>query len=389
MTLLEIQERLRESIDSSFPGAFWVTAEISSLSTRANNHCYIDLVQTDGGRVVASARAIVWANRWWSLSAFFQSETGSSLQPGLSVLVQVKVGYSPVYGLSFVINDIDPQYTLGDQEAQKRKTIERLENEGRMDRQKELCVSDLPRRLAVISSETGAGYGDFMKHLSENARGFTFATELFPAMMQGGRCPESVAEAIAAVEASGRTFDAVVLMRGGGANMDLACFDAYEMCAAIADCSLPVLSAVGHERDHHVCDMVACRNYKTPTALADAIIAAITAEDDRIADYTVRLKLAFKGKLALMEGGLARMMDRIGSSSKRLVAVNQARLDLLETRIRAADPRAIISRGYALALDGSGRVVRNASALHGGDSMSLMFADGTVRAKVDYVELKS
>ena len=358
--LLELQTMLREELEVSFPDRVWVRAEIASLQAKANGHCYLDLSQSEGGRIVAKAKAVVWRSRYLPLRAYFREATGGDLAAGMEVLLRVQVGYSELYGLSLTVDEIEPRFTLGAAELQRRKTLEKLEADGLLDRQKNLEPVLLPYRLAVISARDAAGYGDFRHHLEENAYGFVFEVELFEATMQGLEAPASIVDALQRVECSPQPYDAVLILRGGGSALDLACFDDYGLCFAIANCPVPVYTAIGHDRDVHVADRVAFEAVKTPTALADRFIEAFAAEDERIGLYSTRLRTAFLSKLAAME----------------------SRLDALGERIRVADPRNVLSRGYTLVTDAKGVVVKSARQLPAGTEFKLLFSDGTIEAVV-------
>ncbi len=358
--LAELQAQLREEIEISFPERVWVRAEIASVQAKANGHCYLDLSQSEDGRIVAKAKAVVWRSRYTALRAYFREATGGDLAAGMEVLLRVQVSYSELYGLTLTVDEIEPRFTLGAAELQRRRTLEKLEADGLLDRQKELEPALLPYRLAVISARDAAGYGDFRRHLEENAYGFVFSVELFEATMQGDDAPASIVDALERVECAPEPFDAVLLMRGGGSALDLACFDDYGLCFAIANCPVPVYTAIGHDRDFHVADRVAHDFVKTPTALADRFIDAFAAEDERISAYGNRLRMAFASRIAGME--------------QRLVALGE--------RIRAADPRNVLSRGYALVTDAAGVVVKSAATLPSGTKFKVLFADGTVEAVV-------
>ena len=358
--LYELNSRLKAGVESVFPGKVWLKAEISALKARPAGHCYMELSQTSDAGLVAKAQAVIWSSKFRFIAPFFKSVTGSDLSEGMNVLVQVSVNFSQLYGLSLVIDDIDPSFTVGEKERIRRQTIERLEKEGLMDLQKELALPVLPYRLAVISAPDAAGYRDFTKHLCENEYGFVFSPELFPATMQGSDAPSSIIAALDRIAASGEVFDLVLIMRGGGAKLDLACYDDYGMAAAIARYHIPVFTAVGHDQDFHVCDMVAYRYLKTPTALADELIGYYIDEDARLSSFAGRLKLAFMNKIYSMEN----------------------RLQSLETRIKAADPRNILQRGYVLAVDSSGVPFKRVAGKAAGDMVSLMFADGVLRCEV-------
>ena len=258
-----------------------------------------------------------------------------------------------------------------------------------MDLQKELALASLPYRIAVISAEDAAGYRDFMRHLHENPYGFAFETVLYPALMQGVDCPDSIIAALDAVNESEEKYDVVMILRGGGAKLDLACFDDYDLAAVIAQYPLPVLTAIGHDQDHHVCDMVAYEYLKTPTALADFILEMYEDEDARLSSFASRMRLAFTGRLAAMETSVSNLNVRIRNASVTKVSLCESSLELLRTRIEAADPRSILKRGYALATDADGVVLKGVGGRISGDKVSVMFADGSMDCVVENVRLSS
>lgn len=358
--LLHLQLLLKEEIEGVLPGRIRVKAEISQLQARANGHCYLELSQSlDGQGVVAKARAVVWRNRWPMLSRCFKDETGSALSVGMSVLLSVQLSYSELYGLTLVVDDIDAAFTLGEAELQKRKTIQKLTEEGLIDKQKELTPSELPYRLAVISASDAAGFGDFSRHIAQNEYGFAFEVDLFPASMQGDAAPESISNALQEIEVAGG-YDAALIIRGGGSALDLACFDDYSLCFAIACCPVPVYTAIGHDRDFHVADMVAYGYVKTPTALADLFIDEIAAEDELISSFGTRLKMAFGARISRME----------------------SELEMLASRIMNADPRNVLARGFSLAADAGGVVLKSATGVEVGDNITVCFHDGALECKV-------
>lgn len=364
--LLTLQTEVRQALESSFPARIWVRAEVSAVKVRSGGHCYLELSQTDESGLVAKASAIIWASKYRVLGPYFESVAGTPLQPGLTVLLRVQVNYSQLYGFSLIVDDIDAVCALGEKEKARLATIERLKKEGLIDRQKTLEMTALPYRLAVVSAPDAAGYRDFERHLKGNAYGFVFETVLFEAVMQGASAPDSISMAIGEAASAGIPFDALLVLRGGGSNLDLSCFDDYRVAAAIASCPVPVLTAVGHDQDFHICDMVAWRFVKTPTALADTFIDIYADEDQYISSFAGRLKTAFLNKISLMS----------------------SRVDVLESRIAGADPRRILERGYALVVDAGGVVMKNAAGHSAGDNIKVMFADGTLDCRVAGIQLK-
>ena len=384
--LFEFQSRLKRGIESLFPNRLWVRAEVSAVKVR-NGHCYLELSQSDQGGLKAKATAIIWSSKYRIIAPYFESVTSSPLQEGMVVLVEVQANYSQLYGFSLIINDIDPEYSLGQKELERQRTIERLQSEGLMDLQKRLVLPVLPYDLAVISAPDAAGYRDFIRHLDENPYGFRVNPVLYPALMQGTDCPASVTAALDAVLKSGNRYDAVLIMRGGGSKLDLACFDDYGLAAAIARYPLPVLTGVGHDHDFHVCDMVAHAYVKTPTALADYILDMYECEDARLSSYHTRMRLALSSRVSGMENKAARLIDRIRNASAMKISLEESALNVMQARIAAADPRKIMERGYALAVDGEGVVLKNAAGVSAGDKVSVMFADGTIKAHVETITM--
>ena len=383
--LLELQQRLKEGVESLFPKRIWMKAEVSAVKARNGGHCYMELSQSDEKGLQAKANAIIWSSKYRFIAPYFESVTGSAIQEGMVILVEVQVNYSELYGLSLIINDIDPEYSVGVKEAERQKTIERLQKEGLIGLQKELQLPLLPYRLAVISAEDAAGYRDFIRHLEENPYGFKVEPVLFPALMQGADCPSSIISAMDCIMDGGEEWDAVLILRGGGAKLDLACYDNYDLAAVIAQYPLPVLTAVGHDQDFHVCDMVAYEYLKTPTALADYIMDIYEEEDERISSCETRVRLAVSNRLYRESSVLDSLAARIKGGFSLKIAAMESALQVLQTRIESADPRRILERGYALAVDGDGVVLKSASGRAAGDKVSVMFADGTLDCTVNTV----
>ena len=387
--LLTLQSKLKEGVELLFPKRIWVKAEVSAVKARNGGHCYLELSQSSDKGLVAKTSAIIWSSKFRFIAPYFESVTGSPLQEGMVVLVQVQVNYSELYGMSLIIDDIDPEYSLGVKELERQKTIERLQKEGLMGLQKSLELPLLPYRLAVISAEDAAGYRDFMQHIAANPYGFTIESVLFPALMQGADCPQSIISALDAVMDSGQPWDAVLILRGGGAKLDLACFDDYSLAAVIAQYPLPVLTAIGHDQDFHVCDMVAYEFLKTPTALADYILDIYQCEDERISTLETRIRLGMTNRLYREEALLDSLAARVKGAFQLKVAAMEAALNMLQARIEAADPRKILQRGYVLATDADGVVLKGVAGRSAGDRVSMMFADGVLECTVDSVVAKT
>lgn len=351
LTLSELCALIGEALDDSLAASYWVKAEISSLSERGG-HLFLDLIEGKSAKM----RATCWAGTKEMLTAYFESETGQTLQAGMSVLVEVEVQYHAVYGLSLSIVGIDPSYTIGDLARQRQQTITQLQKDGLMDAQQILPLSTLIRRIAVISSPKAAGYEDFRHQLE--ASPYAFALTLFGATMQGEGAAPSIIAALDEIDSS--AFDAVVIIRGGGATSDLSCFDDYTLCAVCAQCELPVLTGIGHTRDISILDMVAHEALKTPTAVAEWLIHRMDAQADRLAELLVRLR----------------------RTAERQILIRQHRVELLEQRLSACNPERFYQRGYSL-LTKDGKIIRSITELKVGDQVTTHLADGTAEMTVN------
>lgn len=273
-TLSELQHEIKESISEQFPFAVWIVAEINTLTRHKSGHCYMELVQKSktSNSIIAQARATVWANKFSFISAYFESETDSELAAGMNVMLQVTITYHEVYGLSLNVIGINPTYTIGDMERAKKEIIARLINEGVFDMNKTQSFPTVIQNIAVISSSTAAGYGDFVNHLETNTYGYHINITLFEAAMQGELTEASVLDALNRIGEEYENYDAVAIIRGGGSKNDLSWFDNYNIAYMVTQFPLPVISGIGHERDESIVDMVAHTRMKTPTAVANFII---------------------------------------------------------------------------------------------------------------------
>jgi len=271
--LSDLLDELQMVIRSTFDRSYWVIAEIVSVSEAKNGHLYLEIAEKENDLLQAKVRANIWSNTKRRILSEFEHISNQSLKKGMKVLVNVTIDFHAVFGLSFNILDIDPNFSLGEIERQKQATIKQLEEEGLIDFNKQHVLAPVLQSIAIISSETAAGYQDFVKQLNENTHHYTFQSKLFQATMQGETAAESIVQALDKVENSLRNFDVVVLIRGGGSSLDLSCFDEYSLAARISQCQFPVFTGIGHERDTSIADIVAHTQFKTPTAVADYIVA--------------------------------------------------------------------------------------------------------------------
>lgn len=321
--LSELNEKIKSVIQANFEEPVWIVAEVSELNVNRTGHCYLELVEKDpqSNAILARARATIWSWQFRFINPFFETTTGQPLSAGMKILVSATVEYHEVYGFSLNIKDVDPAYTLGDMARKRREVIERLHAEGIFDMNKELELPEIPSRIAIISSPTAAGYEDFMKQLLHNQWGFVFQTKLFPALMQGNEAPQSIINAINEIYAIEEQFDAVVLIRGGGSQLDLACFDDYELAANLAQFPLPVLTGIGHEKDESVADMVAHTRLKTPTAVAEFLLGLFHEVYTEIEELRTRLETGietyFETETRRMEQALRMLKPLVGSALEK------------------------------------------------------------------------
>lgn len=275
ITLSELNSLVKDTLDEAFPEQMWVIAEIGELNVNRAGHCYIELVEKENAtdEITARSRATIWSWQYRFIQPYFETSTGQELKAGLKVLVSVSVEFHEVYGYSLNIKDIDPAFTLGDMARKRQEIIKKLSEDGVFDMNKEIPLADIPSRIAIISSPTAAGYSDFMKQLHQNAAGYIFYTKLFSATMQGNDAANSIIAALEFIYEYENFFDAVVIIRGGGSQMDLSCFDDYELAFYVTQFPLPILTGIGHDKDESITDMVANTQLKTPTAVAEFLIA--------------------------------------------------------------------------------------------------------------------
>lgn len=405
LTLFELNSLVREVIEDNFDEQYWVVGELSDVSTPAfGGHFYGELVQKDeeSDRIVARARITCWARNYNMIRLRFQKEAGETLRKGLQVKLLVEVNFHEQYGYSLNVVDIDSTFTLGDLAKRRREILQQLEKDGILHDNQSLPLPRLLKRIAVISSATAAGYGDFCHQLEENDYGFHFDVQLFPAVMQGEQVPESIIAALEEIREE-PPFDLVVIIRGGGASSDLSDFDSYELAACIALYPLPVLTGIGHERDETVLDYVAHTKVKTPTAAASFIIEhqadeaallddlyqrithsakeQIQREKQRLEHQRAVLPLLFMGFYQKGENKLVLLGQRLSSSAKQSLEREKHSLQLMQQRLNSLDPRLLLKRGYTITTCG-GKLVRSIEGLAEGEVLTTQTEKGEIYSKV-------
>ena len=427
LSLYDLNVLVRRSLEQCLPDTYWIQAELSDVRTNSTGHCYLEFVQKDArsNSLIAKARGTIWSNVFRLLKPYFEEATGQAFVSGIKVLVQVTVSFHELYGYSLTVQDIDPTYTLGDMARRRKEILKQLEEEGVLLLNKELDIPRLPQRVAVISSSTAAGYGDFCHQLKNNPGGFYFYTELFPALMQGDRVEESVLAALDKINSRLESFDVVVIIRGGGATSDLSGFDTYLLAAACAQFPLPVITGIGHERDDTILDMVAHTRMKTPTAVAEFLIGQMDKAAGEVEELqqdvcSLATEILSRQKNFLQSLGsrlpvlainriernrsllqrigmqlptdahaflnqwaskLEAMQVRLANRAESSLAERSRFVQLTEQFIKMASPDYVLKRGYSLTLK-DGKIIKQADGLVVGDELITRFADGEVRSKV-------
>ena len=377
-SLLELNRMVRESIECEMPEEYWVEAELSECR-ETRGHCYMELIQKDelSATPVAKAPAKCWANKWLTIRPYFERITGQQLHAGMKVLLQVYPQFHEAYGFSWIVNDIDPTYTIGDMARKRQEIIKKLKDEGVFDLQKELQLPMFCQRIAVISSQTAAGYGDFCNQLADNPYGFKFETQLFPATMQGEGVEQSIINALERIYDT--DYDCVVIIRGGGATSDMSGFDTLALAENVANFPIPIITGIGHERDESILDMVSHTRVKTPTAAAAFLIEhlkevldVIDNSQDRITRFFSLVKTRQESKLDMLE-------QRMRTSIDRRLTSESHKLELISEKLKALDPTLLLARGYSITMH-NGHAVKDASTLPPGTEIETRLAKGTIHS---------
>ena len=398
-SLSELNRRVKDAIRDHLPETYWLRAETSDVRRNQNGHCYLEFVEKDAEKqhIIARARGMIWSNVFQMLSAYFETETGQSFTSGLNVLVRVTVDFHELYGFSLTVNDIEPSFTLGEIARNRQQVLRQLEEEGVLTLNRELELPELTLRIAVISSPTAAGYGDFCDQLARNSAGFAIQTRLFPAIMQGERSESSIIGALEKVYGYSHLFDAVAIIRGGGATSDLNCFDSYALAVNVAQFPLPVVSGIGHERDVTVLDHVAHTRAKTPTAVAEFFISHTTQTAAELADLEERLvgqtrsvlqeelsqlrlltretvhlsALQLQRETALVQ----KIWDRMRHQLNQRIQEERHLIETAGQYIRMVSPEHVLKRGYTLTTR-QGRIITSLQSLSPDEVIETHFRDG-------------
>jgi exodeoxyribonuclease VII large subunit len=430
-TLSELNAAIKESLDRAFPETLWVVAEISEIRCNPKGHCYLELAERADEETIAQIRATIWARTFRSITSKFEKATGESLKQGMKVLLQVNVTFHEVYGLSLNIKDIDPTYSLGEMARKKRAVIARLTKEELINLNKQIPLTLVPQRIAVISSSTAAGYGDFINHLDDNPYGYKIFYTLYQSLMQGQEAGASLIAALREIKEHRKRYDAVVIVRGGGSQIDLSCFDTYGLAAEVAKFPLPVITGIGHERDDTVVDIVAHTKLKTPTAVAEFLLSNMTSFEERlteaqtilihrvkelIGDEDHRLqylaqhfkhivKDSFRGEMTKIEINLHKLihgttqivdshtnrlkldMSRLAGGLNILFQQQENRITHCGQAIRLLDPVNVLKRGYSITYLNE-KTIKDGADVQKGDIIRTRIYKGSIRSTVEAVDVE-
>ena len=405
ITLFELNRLVREAIEDALPMEYWVEAELSECR-ESRGHCYMELIQKDEQTAtpIAKASAKCWANKWLTIRPYFERTTGQQLHAGMKVLLQVYPQFHEAYGFSWIVTDIDPTYTLGDMARKRQEIIQKLKAEGVFDLQKELQLPVFCQRIAVISSQTAAGYGDFCNQLADNPYGFKFETQLFPAIMQGEGVEQSIISALEQIY--DMPFDCVVIIRGGGATSDMSGFDTLALAENVANFPIPIITGIGHERDESILDMISHTRVKTPTAAAallidhlKGVLETIEGAQSMISHYVQQKLSIANSQLSIISEAIPRLFSivktrqeakidalytRLPMLIERRFTSERHRLQLMDEKLKALDPTLLLARGYSITMH-NGRAVKDASQLPPGAEIETRLAKGTIHSVIKSV----
>ena len=401
-TLFELNRLVRETIECEMPNEYWVEAELSECR-ELRGHCYMELIEKDEQTAtpIAKASAKCWASKWILVRPYFERTTGQRLVAGMKVLLKVYPQFHEAFGFSWIVTDIDPTYTLGDMARKRQEIIRQLKEEGVFDLQKELTLPLFCQRIAMISSETAAGYGDFCNQLADNPYGFQFQTQLFPAIMQGEGVEQSIINALERIY--DQPFDCVVIIRGGGATSDMSGFDTLALAEHVANFPLPIITGIGHDRDESILDMVSHTRVKTPTAAAALLIDHLKEVLDTVNNAQNSITRLVQQKLSTLstqlssvseaiprlfsivktrqEAKIDALQQRLPMLIERRFLAENHRLQLMEEKLKALDPQLLLKRGYSITLH-KGRAVKDATTLKAGDEIETRLAQGLIHSIV-------
>ncbi len=428
ISLSELNGLIGQRLKAAMPDQYWVTAEINEMHVNIRGHCFLELIEKAplGEQITAKSSANIWAYHFRMLRPYFETMTGQSLSAGLKVMLRVSVEFHELYGMSLQVTDINPAFTVGDLAVRKMAVLQKLTDEGIIDMNRELDLPDVAQRIAVISSKTAAGYGDFIDQLHQNPYGYAFRHTLFPAVMQGNDAETSIINALDQIFEREEEFDVAVIIRGGGAQSDLNCFNSYRLTCCMAQFPLPLITGIGHDRDETIADRVACVSLKTPTAVAEFLInkallfdksleeltrrlaeavaesiriptdrllqqsrrlqnitrSFVHARDKELQAYRFRLSHADHKAVQAQNAKISELLQRLFGASRTLLNDQKKQIVWSENKVRLLDPTKLLQRGYSVTL-ADGKIVRDIRTLEKGQCIETLLYDGKVESVVE------
>ncbi|RUA30418.1 MAG: exodeoxyribonuclease VII large subunit [Bacteroidetes bacterium] len=405
ISLTDLNLLIKDTLNTQLEPSYWVVAEIGELREARNGHCYIEFVEKDeeSNQLLSKSRATIWSYSYRSISAWFQSITGENLKAGMTVLANVQVQFHEVYGLSLNVKDIDPNFTLGERARKKQEIIAQLKEDGVFEMNKSHALPMVPQRIAIISAESAAGYGDFMNQILDNDYQYKLHAQLFVATMQGDKAAQTIISALHQIHEQMENFDAVVLIRGGGAQVDLDCFDDYELASHIAQFPIPVFTGIGHERDETICDLVAHTKLKTPTAVAEFLIKGmriyeeklnlatqnilahlnqkVEREHHKLNDRKHSMRYALKKHFNKAENQLGRYQQKLQYDIRKSFQNTHQKLELYQKTLELINPETVFKKGYSYtSLNGKSIMGQKVKK---GDELNIITANQEIKSTVE------
>jgi exodeoxyribonuclease VII large subunit len=425
LSLFDLNIKIKDCLKSNLEESYWVVAEIGEIRVNQKGHCYLELVEKSDDQIIAQNRAIIWSYTYRNLSGWFEAQTGQALKPGLKILSNASVSYHEIYGLSLNIRDIDATYTIGERAKKRLEIINKLKDDGVYDLNRQIPLPLVPQRIAVIASSTSAGYLDFMNQLENNTFNYRFRVSHYQAIMQGHEAEASIIGAMLEIHKDIELFDILVIIRGGGATLDLECFDGYDLASHVSQFPIPVVTGIGHERDETITDMVSNTALKTPTAVAEFLISGCRQFEEHINNLCLqvidKVQSSFKdnrnhlenlcghlkyitentfkghklrlnvlgqnivnaamGRKRLMETALSGYVNSIRLHTGRFLALQKKDLFNLAKGIEWVDPKSVLRRGYSITRS-KGKIIKSANVLQKGDIIENQFYDGEKESKI-------
>lgn len=382
-TLFEVMQSIQRTIISRYGSTFWVKADMIKLNHYIHSgHCYPDLVEKKNDRTIAQARAIIWKSDYEKINKKFIEITKEPLKDGISIFFLARIGFDPVYNLSITILDIDPVVTLGQLEKERLETINKLKTEKLFNKNKGLTLPLLPQRLAIISVETSKGYSDFMNIINQESDKYKIFTYLFPSLLQGDNAIESLIQALETVERLKHHFDCVLIIRGGGGDIGLSCYNDYELSKTIANFPIPVLTGIGHSTNETVSEMVSCKNTITPTELADFILNHFREFEKRIIASKDKITY-FSNKIIELENKhIDNIIQKLRIGINNNFITQEKKLENLEKYINILNPVNQLKRGYTITYK-DGEIIKDKNELKKSDRITTHFYNGEIESIID------